>query len=76
MMLYAIVGEDRPDSLASRLAARPPHVERLSALQDGGRLFLARPVAAEIPQPFAQPVPDGRERPQHRDDASRRQRPG
>lgn len=42
-MLYAIVGEDRPDSLAARLAARPAHVERLKALQEQGRLILAGP---------------------------------
>jgi len=34
-MLYAIVGEDRPDSLADRLAARPAHVERLKASRKG-----------------------------------------
>lgn len=42
-MLYAIVGEDRPDSLAARLQARPAHVERLKALQEQGRLILAGP---------------------------------
>ena len=42
-MLYAIVGEDRPDSLAARLAARPAHLDRLKALQDEGRLQLAGP---------------------------------
>ena len=40
-MLYAIVGEDRPDSLAARLQARPAHIERLKALQEQGRLILA-----------------------------------
>ena len=43
MMLYAIVGEDRADSLAARLAARPAHLERLKALQEDGRLILAGP---------------------------------
>ena len=43
MMLYAIVGEDRADSLAARLAARPAHLERLKALQDEGRMILAGP---------------------------------
>ena len=52
MMLYAIVGEDRPDSLAQRLAARPAHVERLRALQDEGRLLLAGPFPAiDSPDP-------------------------
>ena len=45
-MLYAIVGEDREDSLAARLAARPAHLERLQALQNGGRLVLAGPCPA------------------------------
>ncbi len=43
MMLYAIVGEDRADSLAARLAARPAHLERLKALQEAGRMILAGP---------------------------------
>ena len=42
-MLYAIVGEDRADSLAARLAARPAHLERLKALQEEGRMILAGP---------------------------------
>ena len=42
-MLYAIVGEDRPDSLSARLDARPAHVERLQALQEEGRLIMAGP---------------------------------
>lgn len=42
-MLYAIYGEDVPDSLARRLAARPAHLARLSELQDNGRLILAGP---------------------------------
>jgi uncharacterized protein YciI len=51
-MLYAIVGEDRSDSLAERLAARPAHVERLKALQDEGRLILAGPFPAiDSPDP-------------------------
>lgn len=45
-MLYAIVGEDRPDSLADRLTARPAHVERLKALQEEGRMILAGPCPA------------------------------
>ena len=43
MMPYAIVGEDRADSLAARLAARPAHLERLKALQEEGRMILAGP---------------------------------
>jgi uncharacterized protein YciI len=42
-MLYAIVGQDVPDSLARRLAARPAHLDRLHALQQAGRLLLAGP---------------------------------
>jgi len=45
-MLYAIVGEDTPDSLARRLAARPQHLARLNALQAEGRLVLAGPCPA------------------------------
>ena len=51
-MFYAIVGEDHPDSLAARLAARPAHLERLKALQDEGRLLLAGPCPAiDSPDP-------------------------
>jgi len=51
-MLYAIVGDDRPGSLAERLAARPAHLERLRALQDEGRLLLAGPFPAiDSPDP-------------------------
>ncbi len=46
MMLYAIVAEDREDSLSARLAARPAHLERLQALQNAGRLILAGPCPA------------------------------
>lgn len=45
-MLYAIIGQDVPDSLEKRLAARPAHVARLQALQDAGRLILAGPFPA------------------------------
>ena len=45
-MFYAIVGQDVPDSLERRLAARPAHVERLHALQQAGRLLLAGPFPA------------------------------
>ena len=51
-MLYAIVGEDHPDSLANRLEARPAHVERLKALLDDGRMILAGPCPAiDAPDP-------------------------
>ena len=42
-MWYAIISEDKADSLARRLAARPAHLARLQALQDEGRLLLAGP---------------------------------
>ena len=45
-MFYAIVGQDVPDSLSKRLAARPAHLERLQALQQAGRLLLAGPFPA------------------------------
>ncbi|MEW5770301.1 MAG: YciI family protein [Pseudomonadota bacterium] len=51
-MFYAIVGEDVPDSLDRRLAARPAHLERLNALKDEGRLLLAGPFPAiDSPDP-------------------------
>ena len=42
-MLYAIIAEDVTNSLQDRLAARPKHLERLTALQEQGRLILAGP---------------------------------
>jgi len=42
-MLYAIISEDVNDSLSRRLAARPAHLERLTELQQQGRLILAGP---------------------------------
>ena len=42
-MLYAIIAQDVENSLHDRLTARPKHVERLSALQNQGRLILAGP---------------------------------
>jgi uncharacterized protein YciI len=42
-MLYAIIAEDRPGSLAKRVEARAVHVERLKALTEAGRLVLAGP---------------------------------
>ena len=45
-MLYAITGQDTPNSLDKRLSARPAHVARLQALQEEGRLILAGPFPA------------------------------
>lgn len=42
-MLYAILAQDRAESLEDRLAARPDHLARLKALQEEGRLVLAGP---------------------------------
>lgn len=42
-MLYAIIGEDVPNSLTKRLEVRPAHLHRLQQLQDQGRLILAGP---------------------------------
>ena len=51
-MLYVIIGEDRPNSLEARLAARPAHLERLQALLAEGRLILAGPCPAiDSPDP-------------------------
>lgn len=53
-MLYAIVGEDAPDTLSLRLNARPAHLARLEALQAAGRLILAGPFPAiDSPDPGA-----------------------
>jgi hypothetical protein len=51
-MLYAIISQDRPDSLADRLNARPAHLDRLRQLQEAGRLVLAGPhPAIDTPDP-------------------------
>lgn len=53
-MWYAVISEDRPDSLAKRLGARPAHVARLEELKRQGRLLLAGPhpaIDAEDPGP-------------------------
>lgn len=42
-MLYAIISEDTPDSLSTRLATRPAHLARLEQLKSEGRLVLAGP---------------------------------
>ncbi|MCC7330150.1 MAG: YciI family protein [Gammaproteobacteria bacterium] len=51
-MLYAIISEDVPDSLARRRQARPAHLQRLGELRDAGRLLLAGPhPAVDAPDP-------------------------
>ena len=45
-MWYAIIGNDRKDSLKARMEARPAHVARLEALREAGRLRLAGPFPA------------------------------
>lgn len=45
-MWYAIIAEDTPNSLEKRLADRPAHLARLTALQAAGRLLLAGPFPA------------------------------
>ncbi len=45
-MWYAIIGQDVPNSMNQRLAARPAHVARLQELQRQGRLLLAGPFPA------------------------------
>ncbi len=52
MMYYAMIGEDAPDSLEARMAARPEHLARLNALKDEGRLLIAGPCPAiDSPDP-------------------------
>ena len=53
-MLFAIISEDAPGSLARRVEMRPAHVERLNALKAAGRLVLAGPhpaIEAQDPGP-------------------------
>ncbi len=51
-MLYAIISEDVPDSLETRLKTRPAHLKRLEALKSIGRLVLAGPhPAIDAPDP-------------------------
>lgn len=45
-MRYVIIGRDTPNSLDKRLAARPEHLARLTALREAGRLTLAGPCPA------------------------------
>jgi uncharacterized protein YciI len=51
-MLYAIISQDRPDSLADRLNTRHAHLDRLNQLKAAGRLVLAGPhPAIDSPDP-------------------------
>jgi uncharacterized protein len=51
-MLYAIISEDVPNSLETRLKTRPAHLERLKILKSQGRLVLAGPhPAIDAPDP-------------------------
>ena len=51
-MWYAVISEGREDTLDKRLAARPEHVARLTALRDEGRLLIAGPhPAVDSPDP-------------------------
>lgn len=43
-MLYVIFGEDVPNSMPKRLAARPAHLERIQQLLDAGKIILAGPL--------------------------------
>ncbi|MDG6894624.1 YciI family protein [Volucribacter amazonae] len=45
-MYYIIFAEDKPNSLAQRLAVRPQHLARLEQLQQQGRLLTAGPLPA------------------------------
>ncbi len=42
-MLYALIAEDKENSLTLRLKARPAHLARLMTLKEQGRLILAGP---------------------------------
>lgn len=42
-MLYAIISQDKKDSLQNRLQTRPAHLLRLETLKNEGRLILAGP---------------------------------
>lgn len=53
-MFYAIMAEDKPDSLERRLQARPEHLARLEQLKNEGRLLVAGPhpaIDSEDPGP-------------------------
>lgn len=42
-MLYAIIAQDKPNTLQLRLNSRPAHLARLELLKNQGRLVLAGP---------------------------------
>ena len=42
-MFYAVIAEDKPNSLEKRLEVRPEHLERIKQLNNEGRLLLAGP---------------------------------
>ena len=53
-MFYAIISQDKANSLEKRLAARPAHLERLKLLKEQGRLLIAGPhpaIDSEDPGP-------------------------
>lgn len=53
-MWYAIIAEDAPDSLNTRMEVRPRHLARLEQLNAEGRLFVAGPhpaIDSENPGP-------------------------
>ena len=53
-MFYAIISQDKADSLEKRLSVRPAHLERLNQLKDEGRLLIAGPhpaIDSEDPGP-------------------------
>ena len=43
-MLYMILGEDVPNSMEKRAAARPAHLARVQEIVDSGRMVLAGPL--------------------------------
>lgn len=51
-MLYVIWAQDVPNSLETRMAARPDHVARLKQLDSQDRLIMAGPMPAiDSPEP-------------------------
>ena len=51
-MLYALIGEDAPGSLPTRLEVRAAHLERVQQLKAAGALVLAGPFPAiDAPDP-------------------------
>ena len=56
-MLYAIVGEDIPNSLQKRTAARPAHLKRVDELIAAGKLIIGGAflysIATRVPIPSA-----------------------